>query len=688
MGSFLRRFFISQEYFSTLSFFFAVYLIVTLTSHFTDNIIIKFIQIAGGLFFLIFGTGMGSVLILQWIFKRKFDLWEFISLSLISSLLFLPIILNLEFALFKKVDSWYPLANILILWCTAGTLLFLKKTSLPVISSKLSLKNPLLIVLLLSLIFTAIQILSFKALPDLDPYKWLFKYTYQFENHLLDTYERPLFGSFIYIGTALTNIEIFNFFKYVLPFFFSLVLFPAWMVARNFRDKNKQRLFLLFVFTSPVTILYAETAMPQMPLIIISYFFTFFLLYSAIKKDHFFLYASGILMFLAFFYHQAAFIIFIAWMIPVIITKRKALFSNKTLLLLTVAILFFNLHHLRTVYAFAEYWIKRIIPHFFKENNINLLYPAQYINTDNQIMGWNSVSGVIKFYSFYVGPLIGLVLAGFIFLLFQKKFRSYISKRFKNNTALFALISSFVAFFIIAEIFPRFPNIALLPDRAWIFCGIFFYIFLFLILNYIQKISFKNMVIFLLFFAIGISGTIYINYLKRYLISPMQLESAEWIKKHLPNNRVFLSFGHRSLLPVHAGTPFVRISPNVYCTKDIQEFYEAFDNLENNSKGEKNKITVINPLEFPVKISRPIMNENIYSFNFIYSLENKPIYVYYSRLHLKNPYRERSYGMASWGMEPCPDGKFLFDDYPEKFERIYYQKDLFDEVAIWKILDP
>lgn len=685
MKNHLRRFFMSQKYFSVLSIFFTVYLSAFFLNHFLDNLLIVFLQLIGGIFFLILGTGTSFTLILQWLFKQKFDLWEFISLSLLASLLIPPLILTLEFSLLESVNFWYPLINSLALWSIAGVLLFFNKTLFSFLPLKeLPIKHPFIITLFFGVIFILVQVLSFQTLPDLDPYKWLFKYVYQFANHLLDTYERPLFGSFVYIAITLTGTEIFTFFKYILPFLFLLTLFPAWMVARTFQEKNKQWLFLLFAFTSPNIILYAGTAMPQAPLIIISYFFIFLLLYSAIKQEKFFLYVSGASMLLAFFYHQSAFIMLMTWIIPVMILERKIIFSNKKVLFFTATILFFNFYRLSAIYEFAAYWFKRIISNFFKEDNFNLLYPFQYTNVDSNAMGWGSLSGIIKFYSFYIGPLLGLILLIFILLSLQKKFRFYVFKQMKDSTALSILLFSFVIFFIIAEILPRFPNIALLPDRAWIFCGIFAYVFLYLILKYARKIPITTTVLFVIFFTIGISGTIYINYLKRYLISPMQLESAQWIKTSLPKNRIFLSFGHKNLLPVHADSPLIRIPAEIYCSSDILEFQKFFDDLQKTPVN--NKITIINPLSLSPKISAPILNEDIYRFNSISSLDKRPLYIYYSQLNLKNPYRGRPYSMSSWGIEPCPNEEFLFDNYPEKFKRVYARKDKIDEVIIWKIL--
>lgn len=710
-----------------------------------NHTVVSAIQLIGGTFFLLIGTGVAVTLILQSLFQRKFDVWEFISLSLLTSLLIPPLLLELEFLILQSVHTWYPLLNTVLVWSIAAILLIFHKTNFPSPSlPKFSVSHPLFLSFLFGIVFVLIEISAFPTLPDLDPYKWLFKYEYQFANHLLDYTDRPLFGALTYIGVSLTGLEVFTFFKYLLPFFFLVTLFPAWMIAKTFSEKSKQWFFLLFIFSTPNILLYAGTAMPQVPLIILSYFFTFFLLHAHNKRDDFFLYISGLSMFVGFLYHQAAFIIFAAWLLPVAIIKRKTLLADKKILLLIALILLSNLERFQPMYHFVSYWVKNIVPKFFQINNINLFYPAQYSNIDHNMMGWPSLEGIIKYYSFYIGPVLGLVLILFFYLMTRASFRSFFLQELRKGAALVALLTSFGIFLIIAEILPRFPAIALLPDRAWIFGGIFSYLFLYFLLVYIPKVSRVAFLITILF-IISISGALYINYLKRYLISPMQLESTQWIKTLSPN-RVFLSYGHRNLLAVHANTSVVHIPSGLYCEKDINKFETILEdfNFANNTKLKQNflektyqpflqenlattktayellqkpsganeqyyeaitkidyfthlvdkvetpllrdKITIINPLSTPPQISKPIPNGDIFHFNFIPSLTDRPLYIYYSQVNTKNPYRSRPYGIKSWGMEPCPEGKFLFDQFPQKFERVYQAKDAFDEVIIWKVL--
>lgn len=744
MISQIRSFFVSQKHFSVIFCAFFVYLAIFLFNRlFPNNFILETLQLVGGLFFMILGSGISIVLIIQAIFKKKFDQWEALSLSFLFGIIFFPLILTLEYVILRRISFWYPLANILFFLIGAGVLLFLKKTSFPQfsLSSRPIVKHPVFIVLLVGTAFTLFQIFSYRALPDLDPYKWLFKYTYQFANSQLDYSERPLFGSFVFIGTTLSGLNIFIFFKYIFPFIFFTSLFPAWMIARFFNEAKKQWLFLLFLFASPVVILYSQTSIPQTILITISYFFVFLLLYSQIKKDDFFFYLSGISIFLAFFFHQAAFIVFAVWTLIAIIAKRKELFSDKKTSFLILLLLATNLSRFKTVFNFGYSWISTIIAFVARGKNFNFLYPAQYTNIDTSQMGWGSFAGVVKFYSFYMGPVLGgLFILLLLMLIFSPAFRSFFAKNNLKNFPSLIILLSFLSFFTIAEIFPRFLNVSLLPDRAWIFCGIFSVIFLFIIFDFIKKIPFWSMAVFTMLFLAVISGAIYVNYSKNYLITSGQWKSAEWIKKNLPENRVFLSYGYKNLLPVHADSAVIKISPEIYCKENISDFQsvlnddkptpkifvkEYYDFLENTKNEIENKfiqsytsnkniieeysgtivktngllseisglqktlnkkesVSIIPPLSHTPILDLPIPIENIYRYNTISSLKENSVYIYYSKEHPKSPYRSRSYEITTWGIDPCPDGKFLFDLYPEKFKRVYAPED--GEVIIWQVL--
>ena len=742
----LRHFFVSQKLFTAISLVLAVYFLSYFINHFFFNYPAAFFQFLSGFFIMILGSGAFVSLILQGILKKDFDQWEFITLSLLGGLLILPTILLAEFYLWGKVSNWLPMVNTTILWLVAGFFLYSKKTSPPsfyFLPLKALIKHPLFITLFLGVIFTLFQISAYPALPDLDPYKWLYKYTYQFANLHLDYSSRSLAESYTFIGTQLLGLSVFNFFKYVLPFIFISIFFPTYLVARSFEEKTKQWLFLLFSFTSPVILLYAQTPMPQAFLITLAYFFVFLLLHSEIKKDDFFLYAAGFTILTAIFYHEAAIIISAIWIVSVIISRRRAILLDKKILFLVLLLLVSNYYRLKDIQRFLVSWTRSVFSMVFGNNNLNLLYPAQYMNIDKNPMGWETPFGVLKFYGFYMGPLLGLVLIVFLGLFFfHRDFHSFFLAKIKTSVSIVIAFVSFLAFFIIAEILPRFPNIALLPDRAWIFCGIFAFIFLFAILGYIKKLSRLSIVIFVLFLSVNLSGALYINYLKRYLIAPEQWQSAQWIKNNLPENRVFFSYGHKNLLPVHADSILIRIPPETYCGNfQIENFeiviseifvdsqlktnYEPFlkflesisksaaknyNEVENMSEKKVNALSATEKIISQAEKIKKSLSQNketeavyplsdippkssLISVESVYRQYREPMddllknnfsYIYYAQENDQNPYKSRPYGLKTWGMDPCPDGKFLFDLYPEKFKRVYSIED--DKVIIWQIL--
>lgn len=742
----IYSFFKSQKYFFALSVFFALHLLISALNYLTSNQILGLFHSIIGFFFVIFGTGINIVIIWQWLSKKIFDRWEFISLSLLGGLLIAPALLTIEFFIFRKAYNWYPAMNYVIFWLGVGILLYFKKTTFPKLtfSAKKITKHPLFIALILGFIFTLVQIFLYPTLPDLDPYKWLFKYSYQFANQQLDYAERPFFGSLIFIGTQLMGLSVLSFFKYVIPFLYLIVFFPAWLVAKTFQNTTKQLLFLLFALTSPVAILYAQTAMPQSILIILTYFFVYFLLYSYLEKDDFFLYLSGLISFLSFFFHQGGVIIFMAWIILVLIDKRGVFLKDKKMSVFLIIILLSNLSKIRPLYSFAKNWIDIIIARFQLPDKLNLFYPAYYSNIDHKAMGWSSFDGVVKFYAFHTGPIVGLILISCIILFFKKSFRSFLAKKLFSSISMKISAFSFFLFFVIAEILPRFPNLALLPDRAWIFASIFSIVFLFILLSYVEKIPKWFTAIFLIFFCLNLAGATYVNYLKKYLITPTQLQSSEWIKNNLPENKVFLSFGNKGLLPVYANASLIKIPAEMYCEKTLDNFqsiiqikdtpvkdstlvlYESFLNnakqkidiassFHYNSLNDKQKklsgaleatrillgdvaqikdllaeknrgLPIIYSLSQIPKLSSPLRVEDIYEFEKFELLNHTDnnFFIYYSRQHKLNPYRERPYNMTTWGINPCPNGKFLFDQYSDKFKRVYSAND--EEVIIWKIL--
>ncbi len=321
-------------------------------------------------------------------------------------------------------------------------------------------------------------------------------------------------------------------------------------------------------------------------------------------------------------------------------------------------------------------------------------------------MGWQGAGGVLKYYAYYAGPAVFVISAVFIYLLIFKKDFFLQFKQFIKTEGALTLSFLFFFFLFLAEILPRFFNVALLPDRVWVFLGPLFIVPLILILRYKKEgretAGFKFFpFILILALAVSASGAFYINWQKSYLITREQKEATQWIEKNTEQEAVFFSAGQRNVISSMAGRMYRRVDPYFYLDektmgeeingdsdeekiryltyndykREIEEILdEAVKKQDLSSNQEdvirKSAIGILNRTKIFLRDTRPV------SFS-----EVRSRYIFYSPPSEKNPYIKRPYNRGTqWGFRM--QGDFIFDKYQDRFRRIYDQ----DGVIIWKIL--
>lgn len=653
--------------------------------------------------------GLNAAVILEKIFRQHFDTLELISLAALIALIFPALLLTMECSSGRVLFSELPILNTLALFLITIWLHpfgLEGRFSVRSLTQTRAFQSGLLACLFYVLLASAI-VSAYPALPDSDPYYWLLKIRSEIEGHELASLQlyRPLFSSFVYILSETSNIGIFTVFKYVFPFLLTLVILPAALVARYFTSRLEQLVVFLLPLSSASLILYSEMPIPQSILNIIFAFFVFFLLYSCFSKKDFFYFFAGIPLVLAYFYHEAALLVFLVWLSLTLFWYRSEIRSRLSKNPLVFFLLFFlllsNTEHATPLFGFIKNWLVRMMQALAVWHT-NFSFPLSYVNVDGHSVGWNNGLGIIKYYAFYVGPAVFTSLVFFLF--FSRSESTTWQEPWYRKKEIVVLVAGLGLFLTLSEALPRILSVAFLPERSWGFAGLFL---LTLTVNTLRlsspRKSFILSALLLMAILINAGAAIYVNSLKRNLLSPHALDSARWITTHLPKTSTILTEKDWSVLKVF--TPF-----RILDAQDRQFYYNIgpFERiLSELSQGQcapprdhilQEKLSILSQNAQALQhessdITQQDLSDKLVQLSYqIEELKVLPIskhspcpspqdtYVYYSKENPKNPYADRPYvPTIDTGSDPL-----IFDLSPERFERIYTAGE--DEIIIWKVL--
>lgn len=688
--------------------------IVALNLSVFDLIFLKYLKSFSNLIIILVLVGINLAALIQLFRAELFSKIEILSIASILSLLVAPLLITLEYAFFGSIFPKLPFINSLAIFIFLLIIHHKKKTvnleNFDFLNLEFKkenilkfIKSPFFFAFLTCTASITITFSTFYALPEFDPYYWYFNFQEMVARGTLTPINgyRPLFMSLVYIFNQSAQVDLYAIFKYIIPSLTLIILIPAYLVAKNQNSRLKQLAFLLVPFINASLFLYSQMPIPQAIFNIALFFFTFFLLYSWITQHSLFYFLSGIIILFAYFYHESALIVFLIWCTVTLLAYKENILNfiknNQLSSFLIFIILILNFSQiLEGPYIFLSSQFNKA---FFLKNifNFNFLFPAEYSNIDKNLMGWKDLTGVIKYYIYYVGPTFFITITYFTyFFLRNQQFKKYVTKNLFAKELLVLLVS-FFCFFAISEILPRFSGIALLPERSWIFGGIFSIIFLFFIFNHLYINRFLLIILIFSFF-INIGGALYINNLKKYVVTPSDINLAEWIKKNLPSDRVLFSSNKKGPLQLYSDSIVIEIPANFFYDlntyqQKIEEFRygetdlsvqysalvnELYSNISdlkiNDIKNQRE--TIANLLEKNSTLSDKISNLLSLPNN-----ENKHnLYIFFSKINENNPYINRPY----YKKINYSTDNFIFDKHPDKFKRIYSDQD--DTNIIWQIL--
>jgi hypothetical protein len=698
--------------------------------------------------FVVFWLSGANILhLMQQILRRDFSWLIFFILSTLNSLFIPPLFVLLFYYQFKFVSVtsvtmiYASLSLIPLLW--PGVHLFVSrwikdfKPKPFVFPSFKFNNNALLWAFIIVVLVQSLNVFQYSFLPVPDSYSWLILFESKVALNKLPITTGDSRNSFAALVTALhylADVKLFILFKYFLPFLSLFALAPLYLAARTIKSKLLQLPLLLSLLISPTISLELGYIRQQVLFLIFLYFAVGLSIYAYQKKDYTTQYLILFYAFLGTFIHPAFLIFVLTWLIAFFISKAKWIWSHKYLSLLVfvlaipVAEKFTVLNMFVRIYAQARASLRHLL-----HAKWNLRFPAHFINSDTYEMSWPGFTGVTKYYAYYVGP-VSLVIIIFVIILLiaNTQFRKS-TKALLLNSYTAAITLPIILFFCIAEIAPRFGNIAFLPDRAWQYLGILLTLFLFLLLSSIDKgIIFSgktNRYIAVIglgsFYLVSIIGAMYINSLTKYIMPDYEFRAIEWIKENTSSESRIFSGSSRNIIGYHAKAKYTGFNSKYYSNPDKDVILRhmssqidiptvAYSDLNRISAifselaavSTKSKVELEEAIEYN-EVSTKLFNDlrdarfavqkdiselstlidKSQEFQVAQQLgaDNLPdIYVYYAKTHPKNPYAARPYE-SSFTSDQKVSSFPALDGHPDDFIRVYEEG---DNVIIWQVLDP
>lgn len=553
---------------------------------------------------------------------------------------------------------------------------------------------------------------AYYALPDLDPYYWLQQFQQKFQEpvQISLTEHRPLFAALGYLFVEVAQIDAYAFFKYLIPFLFGTLLLPATLVA----NRARSLLEALFVYFLPLVsasfLLYSTSSLPQSIANLLIVAACYHMLYAALSKQLGFFFLGGYLLIGSVFYHELGLLLLLPWLSILVWAHHQTIISfirREWLLTTLLAIIMLLLFDTISPYiGFVTNWNQKVIRAII-ELQPNFAFPATYINIDGNAVGWGDAWGVLRYYAFYFGPLAGLAM---LFLFWHTlRHRRAVSRtwfnmdRVEKITLAYFFLTTFL-FLCLAELFPRFFNLSLLPERAMGFAACFLAFLLGYFLLRSTRAPFSLYAILLTAMLLNLGAALYINSIKQYLITANQINSAEWIRGSLPREKIIITGTHHNLLRFHAQVNMliniddpsfysdIRVFEKVirHIPSPDERYQQAYSELLSDTRQQISSLEKLNA-HIDIQTIRsllPELTQRIQSFLTTYPNEDTfmtpdqspPLYIYYSKESAKNPYADRPYTKKN-----APNNfSLIFDQFPDRFERVYSLPD--NEVVIWRMI--
>ena len=558
---------------------------------------------------------------------------------------------------------------------------------------------PLLAVLFLFILLHIIDYHFYIFMPEWDGYSKLSEINNSLETNNLKTNYRGFFTVSIIIITKFTKLSPYDIFTTLLIVLQAAIIPVIFLFLKFYKLKKKfyQFIVLSATLTIPMLNLEVDVVRPQSVFIILLPIYIYFLFKAVIFNKPIYWTLATLIIIAGLNYHEFFVFTFLLHITTTLVLAFKKYYLRsqdkkdrlifKLLFIIIILLGIISLNY----FSFLDYFIlvfTNIFHKIIQIENWRLWFLNDYTSDQSeQQLGWPGIFGAVQYYAYYASPLVLFTMLTIVYL------------KIKNNLKVSIILLYLVGPLIIllltySELLPRL-NYTYLPERIWLVIDILLILLLPSIFTDTQKFLSRNKFTFylyllIIFYIIGISGTIYIAKNKKSLTSRNEYSAAQWIKQHTPNNSIVITqAANRPMTVYFAQRNFISAPTNFFSDasikiKDSPTAQEKIDNqLSATHKfltyHDINTISDFNQLSSKLKDTRKILlkleKEKLSISEKNSSNETLPIYALYSMDKFKGLYAKRE-----WWLKTNYYGAKI-DNLTKKYPLVYNENDIY----IWKI---
>ncbi len=618
-------------------------------------------------------SGLNLVLVVEQLSRITVGIGQGIGLASTTSLIVTPAAIEALSHVVHGQPALLNAANLfLIYWAgSVGLLLVLgillrQPSTIEQISSRMPWREGLLLLALLCTIM-AVHFFLYRYIPEADGYGYLITLrNLQLHPANIALEPRPYFVLLLALFAQLSKVDPYWVLKVVLPLWNVVSVLILYLIARPFCRTVWQRMGVVLIYLSvPVVAAEALIARPQSILTITVLPIAYALGRITIEHQSLrSLYWTGMVVVLGVLglrIHPLFAIVFLLGICAsgLVIRNTFRRYPVDTVVLVAGLLGIALIHP--TIRTYAVQVQAALFP-IYRSLSLHLpkiWFLDHYRNIDGNEVGWPGWTALL-YYAYNLGMLLPVAI------LFAVSNRGRVLHAFRQPEYWpFWLLG--IGFFVVAEVLPRF-QLALLPDRAWLFADLSALCLLPPLWAALRPQRWQRLVL-VASAAVSVCMGYYVTFAKQGWVSTNEKQALTTIEATEPN-ALFLGQGSLRILVNYFGRrDFVSPSRDVFLSNDpiaVQAFLIELDNkrelaadaLRNEQEtliaGYENIADRVRaqPVDQPIDLQgfqknllgqAQLVSDKAARFDAQYPTTNRPVYIIYDRTIFESLYGKRSW---------------------------------------------